>query len=60
MNPNNEYFLNSWTKDTIHNEVIMVIIVINFHSLNTMPSKYKNKMFFKIQLSWDCFKGLVK
>lgn len=50
MNLDNEYFLNSWIKDTIYNEAI---IVINFHSLNNMPSKYKNKMFFEIQLSWE-------
>ena len=57
MNPGNEYILNFWTKNTIHNEAI---IVINFHSLNNIPSKYKNKMIFEIQLSWECFKGEVK
>ena len=54
MNPGNEYNLNSWTKNTVHSEAI---IDINFYSLNNIPSKYKNKMIFEIQLSWECVKG---
>lgn len=41
MNLGNGIFLNSWMKHIIYNEIIIVIIVINFHSLNNMPSKYK-------------------
>ena len=57
MNLGSEYILNFWTRNTIHNEAI---IVINFHSLNNIPSKYKNKVIFEIQLSWECVKGEVK
>lgn len=46
MNLGNAIFFNSWTKHEIYNEII---IVINFHSLNNMPSKYKkNKVLFEI------------